>query len=465
MIAFLLASCGKDRIFVDGEGGIEPKGGPRFVFDDTKLPTLSVSVTETEWNRLLELYDQDNHNHSYVSCYAVTLERDDVTLRTDNAGLRLRGQTSRRRPEGKGGQRHSATNPKWHHVHFGLHFRKFNEDGGLANVRRINLKYAKEDPSYIREHFCFEMLREYGVWTAPMTSWCCLSLQVGNTPPANFGVYLMMESIDKQYVKQRPQFGPEWGYLWKCGWGANLRDTDDWRFHLDDDSSDTYAYELKSDETADFGPAKAQLKDFIKQLNTLKGADLYNWIQAHCDVDLLLRMYAANVALGHWDDYWNDMNNFYLYFNSRDLHNYKVYMLPYDYDNTLGTSHYCGVQHDSGRHDPYNWGLDECVLVEVCRLPQYLYGLSSRTLRREQPLHRPPPERIPHPPVAICPATLRGQRHRRGHGDQRPPRLLGQPPRIPPPRRQLQQLVPRQSRIHPVLSAVVTTFFHIFTEI
>ena len=64
MIAFLLASCGKDRIFVDGEGGIEPTGGPRFVFDDTKLPTLSVSVTETEWNRLLELYDQDNHNHS-----------------------------------------------------------------------------------------------------------------------------------------------------------------------------------------------------------------------------------------------------------------------------------------------------------------------------------------------------------------------------------------------------------------
>ena len=363
MIAFLLASCGKDRIFVDGEDGVEPKGGPRFVFDDTKIPKLSVSVTEAEWNRLLELYDEDNHNHTYVNCYAVTLQRDDVTLRTEDAGLRLRGQTSRRRPEGRGGQRHSATDPNWHHVHFGLHFRKFNEKGGMANVRRINLKYAKEDPSYVREHFCFEMLREYGVWTAPMTSWCHLSLQVGNTPPANFGVYLMMESIDKQYVLQRPQFGPEWGYLWKCGWGSNLRDTDDWRFHLDDDSSNTYAYELKSDESADFAPAKAQLKDFIKQLKTLKGADFYNWIQAHCDVDLLLKMYAANVALGHWDDYWNDMNNYYLYFNSRDPQNYKVYMLPYDYDNTLGTSHNCGVQHDSGRHNPYRWGLDECIFI------------------------------------------------------------------------------------------------------
>ena len=57
------------------------------------------------------------------------------------------------------------------------------------------------------------------------------------------------------------------------------------------------------------------------------------------------------------------MNNFYLYFNSKDEHNYKVYMLPYDYDNTLGTSHRCGVQTDSGRHDPYHWGLEECVLL------------------------------------------------------------------------------------------------------
>ena len=95
----------------------------------------------------------------------------------------------------------------------------------------------------------------------------------------------------------------------------------------------------------------------------MKGADFFNWIQKVFDVDLLLRMYAANVALGHWDDYWNDMNNFYLYFSGRGLDDYRVYMLPYDYDNTLGTSHLCGVQSDSGRHDPYHWGMEECVLL------------------------------------------------------------------------------------------------------
>ena len=361
-LVVLLVSCGEDRIAIDN-GEQNTSFGPGYLFDDTQLPILNISVNEDEWNRLLDLYDKDNHNHEYVRCYAVTMVRGDASYRTENAGLRLRGQTSRRRPEGWTGQHHKAGQTDWHHCHFGLHFRKFSETGSMAEVRRINLKYAKEDPTYIREHFCFDMLSRFGVWTAPKTSWCRLGIQVGNSPLANFGVYLMMESIDKQYVKNRPEFGPEWGYLWKCGWGANLRDRDDWRFHLDDNSSDTYAYELKEDDAESFEPAKAQLCDFIKNLNTLKGADFYNWIQSHCDVDLLLKMYAANVALGHWDDYWNDMNNFYLYFNSRDQENYKVYMLPYDYDNTLGTSHNCGVQNDSGRHDPYHWGLEECPLI------------------------------------------------------------------------------------------------------
>lgn len=385
-IAILAASCGKDRIDVD-DSGKSYADGVGYLFDDEALPALTIAISEQEWNNLLAAYDKEPHNHDYFRCDAVTLQKGERTSTARDAGLRLRGQTSRRRPEGKNGQKHNPDNPKWHHVHFGLHFRKFSEDGQIAGIRRINLKYAKEDPTYIREHFCFDMLEKFGVWTSPKTSWCRLFIKVGDGNPAYFGVYLMSESIDRQYAKRRPEFGSPDGYLWKCGWGANLRDREDWRFHLDDNSPNTYAYELKEDSSAEFQKAAAQLKGFIKNLNTLKGSDFYNWIQSHCDVDLLLKMYAANVALGHWDDYWNDMNNFYLYFNSRDPENYKLYMLPYDYDNTLGTSHYCGVQSDSGRHDPYHWGLEECVLIskilEVTdfreRYTRYLQELSDNT--------------------------------------------------------------------------------------
>ena len=73
-------------------------------------------------------------------------------------------------------------------------------------------------------------------------------------------------------------------------------------------------------------------------------------------MELLLRTYAVNVAVGMWDDYWNNCNNFYIYFNSTDPASYKFYFIPYDYDNTLGTTVTCGVQSDAGRQDPFNWG-------------------------------------------------------------------------------------------------------------
>ena len=361
MALLLSVACGKEGI-LDPEKEDAPNAA-EYLFDDTQLPRLSISVSEAEWNRLLELYDKDNHTKEYIRCDKVVLDRGDGSYHCENVGLRLRGQTSRRRPEGSSGQKHRANGAKWHHAHFGLNCRSFADSGDIAGIRRINLKFAKEDPSYIRDHYCMDLLTRYGVWSAPKSSWCRLYLYVGNDSPAYFGVYLMTESIDRQFVRRRPEFGSDTGWLWKCAWGSNLRDKDDWRFHKDDNSSKTYAYELKDDDPVNFAVARAQLRDFITRLNTLKGADFYNWIQEVCDVDLLLKMYAALVAVGHWDDYWNDMNNYYLYFNSQDAQHYKVYMLPYDFDNTLGTSHNCGVQSDSGRHDPYHWGLEECVLL------------------------------------------------------------------------------------------------------
>ena len=74
-------------------------------------------------------------------------------------------------------------------------------------------------------------------------------------------------------------------------------------------------------------------------------------------MEFLLKTYAVNVAVGMWDDHWGNGNNYYLYFNTTDIDseasgNFKVFLLPYDYDNTLGTS----LFYDAGRQDPYNWG-------------------------------------------------------------------------------------------------------------
>ena len=56
-------------------------------------------------------------------------------------------------------------------------------------------------------------------------------------------------------------------------------------------------------------------------------------------------------------------NNYYLYFNGTHLDGYKFYFIPYDYDNTLGTSLRCGNQEDAGRQNPLSWGTDDNRLI------------------------------------------------------------------------------------------------------
>lgn len=109
-----------------------------------------------------------------------------------------------------------------------------------------------------------------------------------------------------------------------------------------------YAYDLKTRED-ELDAAKAGLTQFINDLNSKTGADFEAWIQTKMDVPFFLKTYAVNVMVGMWDDYWVNKNNFYVYFDTSG----KTWFIPYDYDNTLGTSQ---IMANSGTQDPLNWG-------------------------------------------------------------------------------------------------------------
>ena len=331
-----------------------------WVFDMNALPEIHVEISVEEWNALLEAYDRNSNTNTYVHC-DVEFESKGETHNFVDAGLRLRGNTSRRRPEGNGGEMHRTNNTDWHHCHFMLNLRKYQKDDAheLHNVRKLHLKWFKDDRAYCRELYCYDLFRRFGIWTAPYSSYCRLWIHVeGDSQPAYYGVYEMIEAIDDRFVKMRKDlFGDHQHNLWKCRWGATLNYNDiqgAW-IHYDDDSDENYTYELKSN-IENFNTARAQLIEFSRNLTQRTGQDFHDWIASVCDVRLLLRTYAASVAMGMWDDYWNNSNNFYIYFNSSDLNNYQFFFIPYDYDNTLGTSLDCGVQNDSARQDPLNWG-------------------------------------------------------------------------------------------------------------
>ena len=363
------------------ENGTEPEfvpvindAGIAYVWDESVIPEITIKITEEEWNKLLFRYDEFDHNVDYFHADFVYKKGAEVTEITDG-GLRLRGNTSRRRPEGSYGQAHDSQNPDWHHCHFGINFRKFHKDNDhtIKKIRKVNLKWFKDDPNYVRELYCYDLFRRYGIWTAAFDVYCRVWLQVGDETPAYLGVYEMIEPIDDKYIEKRidGMFENEDGFLWKCTYGidgmADLR-TDGgnaapyWKMELDQDNGVNYTYEFKGDEE-DLEAAKTQLGDFMQKLNGKGDDSFYKWIKEVCDVEFLLKTYAVNVVVGMCDDHWNNGNNFYLYFNSKDQYKYEVFFLPYDYDNTLGTSWNCGILSDTGRQDPYNWG-DSGLLME-----------------------------------------------------------------------------------------------------
>lgn len=341
--------------------------GIKYMWDASVIPEITIEITEEEWNRLLFRYDEYSHNVDYFHA-DFTYKKGEEIIEIIDGGLRLRGNTSRRRPEGKGGEKHNASSPDWHHCHFGINFRKFHKDSEhtINGIRKVNLKWFKDDPNYVRELFCYDLFRRYGIWTAAHDIYCRLWLKVGDSEPAYYGVYEMIEPIDDEFIERRVEgmFENDKGFLWKCGWGDGPADLNglDGSWAVDLDNGINYTYEFKGDEE-DFEAAKAQLEDFILKLNGKGDDSFHEWIQEICDVEFLLKTYAVNVAVGMCDDHWNNGNNFYMYFNSQDKYDYKFFFLPYDYDNTLGTSWNIGIMDDPGRQDPYNWG-DTGVLME-----------------------------------------------------------------------------------------------------
>ncbi len=358
---------------------VEVRTGVDYVWNMNEIPEIHLYVSLDEWNRLLALYDSNEKTKQYIVAdmdFSINGEHTAI----EEVGLRLKGNTSRRRPEGSRGQMHQSGNTDWHHVHFGINMRKWVKDSlhDVKGVRKLHLKWFKDDPTYVRELFCYNLFRDFGVWTASRSNYCRLWLQVeGDSKETYYGIYEMIEPVDENNLKQRDDeqtYGTHKGNLWKCKYvnsPASLTDPYNKDYGPDDETDANHTYTLETN-TSRFDAAKEQFIDFQLKLNGKSDDSFYTWIKQVCDVDLLLRTYAVTVAVGMWDDYWNNANNYYLYFTTEDISDYKVYMIPYDYDNTLGTSASCGVQSDSGRQDPLNWGSqDNRLIARIMAIPEF----------------------------------------------------------------------------------------------
>lgn len=317
------------------------------------------------------------------------MKKGDNTWQISDIGMRLRGNTSRLRPQ---------VDDKYYQAHFKLKFEEWCDDSGeerkLAGcMKGLNLKRFNEDPAYVREVFGYNYFRRNGIWTAPRAGYAHLFINIeeedGTAKKLDYGVYAMIEEINKQFLKERSEllqesgtlgggnFSNNKGDLWKCCWqssnGSSMAtDYDGYRsfgveeIFLDESKSLRYDYDLKTNKD-ELVRARSSFIDFIEELNKLGSEDeIKKFYESKMDVDLFLKTYACNVLLGMDDDYWRNHNNYYFYFDK----NGKAYFIPYDYDNILGTNCFS----DTATRNPLDWGegASEAPLIEkLLSVPEF----------------------------------------------------------------------------------------------
>ena len=394
LLAVLLSSCNliiinpddtkqhSDTIPEQKEDSIDTRTpdqrrNPDYLYDLDAVPEIIITITEENWNIYLDNFDRNPNNDDYLPAQFEFRKNDDVFKR-DSVGLRPRGNTSRRRPEGYTGERHNRNNPDWHHAHFGIRFTKYATGERFFGSDRMVLKWFNNDPSYCREVFCYDLFRRFGCWCAPRSSYCRLYLHVeGDNKPAYFGVYQMVEGVRSGYLDDRKKDGlipDNDGNLWKAGYGKGIADLSDFnntgtgKMGISDDYND-YSYSLKTNKKTGLEAAKQELYNFMENMRPLQsGSDaLKQYLEQNMYVDQFLRALAVNVAVGMWDDYWINGNNYYFYF---DL-THRFLFIPYDYDNTLGTN---GLISNAGTQNPMQWGsrgADRMLVRKVLSIAEY----------------------------------------------------------------------------------------------
>lgn len=376
IIIIILCSCKNEKdpeIHPDPKDSISvdtiPCYGIDYVYDIKGFPVINLTISTKQWNQLLSNYDMNPNNEEYIAS-DFSFTKADKTTSFDSIGIRIRGNTSRRRPEGVTGEVHNALNPDWHHASFSIKLNKFVKGQKMQGVEKMNLKWFKDDAMYVREVYCYDLFERFGVWTAPQSSYCRLNIKIReDSKQVYYGVYQLLEPVDEEYLKNRTtKFPDSNGNLWKANYGADLVNADRSRMGLENitlTSTYTPVYDLKTNDK-NLEAAKDQLVEFISSFKNKNGAEFQQWLVTRMDVELFLKTYAVNVMCGMWDDYWVNSNNFYFYFDSAG----KFYFIPYDYDNTLGTSL---IIKDSGRQDLLNWGNKTNNLVKkIISIPEYL---------------------------------------------------------------------------------------------
>lgn len=311
-------------------------GDPSTVFSAREIPIIHVRLPADSLAWLLHPDNLDNERELRAS---VRIEVDGQVHERDPVGFRLRGNTSRRAAKKS----------------YKLSFNTFESGATLFGLEKMNLNGEHNDPSLIRTSLAWDLAGRFGI---PASRSRHVLVHVND---AFHGVYLLVEHVDENFVADR--FGNAAGNLYKCLYPADLAykgpDADSY-------SEPIYgrpAYELNG---AVRDTTYRDLISFIRFLHDASDGEFVEEIRDRLDLDGFLRAMAFETLIGHWDNYWFNQNNYYLY---HDPLTGRFHYIPYDLDNTFGIwwDGAGGERNvDWAERDVYEWGSgrERRILVE-----------------------------------------------------------------------------------------------------
>ena len=259
------------------------------VFDDQIMHQITIHTPLENWFEVLEsdyalnAQDPNQYPEIYRPC-SVSLDGNLIV----NSGFREKGNFS------------NVVNVGARKKPLKIAFDAVVEQS-FNGVKKINLHNFTNDPSLIHDALAYSIFRELGI-PAPRTAYAQVWVN-----GEYIGVYLMVENVDKTFLKIHYGSQNNDGNLYKTDREAKVLFND-----LGNDASAYIDAGLKlttNEEANDY----SKVIDFVHFLNQQERQDFDAEFKKRFDVERYLKILAVEKFIRSWDNYWNGGNNFYLY--------------------------------------------------------------------------------------------------------------------------------------------------------
>ena len=270
----------------------QPAQGPRLgleaVFDLDRLHLVTIEVDVAD---LATLNDERN-----LQRVPARVTYDGVVL--PDTGIRRKGFIGSRRD-------------LFDKTGFNIDFHEFVPEQRLHGLKKLTLNNGVQDNSLLHEHLAYEIFRRAGL-PAPLTAHAHVTL---NGIP--FGLYVVKESVDGEFLDRNFGAGNDQGNLYE---GPCCRDFVAYPEHV----------ELK-DEAREMR-SRDDLVQLTQLIRDTPDAEWEAVVGARLDLDNVITTYALEAVTDHFDNYFFNGNNYYLYHHPGSG---KFVMLPHGMDQAL----------------------------------------------------------------------------------------------------------------------------------